>query len=249
MLVFVMALQSPAASKNWERVSTLCERSLRSACAQTTDAFRIILVCTEKPKINFENPNLRIIEENFSTPRDAAGRMADKWNKLRLGCVAARAHAPCHVMLMDADDLVSRRLAAFCADYPESSGWLFRRGYVHEEGSRWLLRQNDFFRICGTSSIVRCKPDELPAHPKENSDRFLILKHGHTVIEDAMRREDRPFADLPFPGAIYEVGTGENDSGFSLKSWAGKKEFFKRLPNLRPITTALRAEFGIRELP
>jgi hypothetical protein len=248
MLVFVMALQSPAVSRDWKRVAAMCERSLLSACRQTEPDFQVILVCNEKPPMTLQSPQLQIIEGDFAAPRTATERMSDKWTKLRQGCVVARAFAPCHIMLMDADDMVSRRLAAFCARQPDNSGWLMRRGYVHEEGSRWLLRRENFHLLCGSSCIVHCTPDELPSHAKENSDRFLVLNQGHTVIEQAFQGLGRPLLDLPFEGAVYEVGTGENDSGFSLKKWPGKKEFLRRLVNLRLLTPGLRAEFGIHNL-
>lgn len=49
MLIFVLPLQSPQASRGWQLVSRLCERTLRSICQQTLDHFRVILVCNERP--------------------------------------------------------------------------------------------------------------------------------------------------------------------------------------------------------
>ena len=249
MLIFLIALQSPAASKNWAHVSRLCERTLRSACQQTNDQFRVVLVCNERPASDFTHPALTVIEEDFPPPRDQSARMADKWLKLKRGLLAVPADGPAHVMIADADDCVHRGLAALVAGEPRSPGWNFETGYMHDAGSRWLYRLRDFDRYCGTSAIVRLEPGDFPRGMETRSDDCFILAHGHGVIGDFLRARGTPLRPLPFIGAIYNAATGENDSRISLRGWGGKKMLLKKLLNSRPLTRSVRREFGLYELP
>lgn len=249
MLIFLIALQSPQASRDWPRVSRLCERTLRSICRQTVDRFRLILVCHGRPAGQFTHPHLTVIEEDFPLPQDKPSRMRDKWLKIKRGLVAARAYGPAHVMITDADDCVHRELAALAAAHPDGAGWNFEIGYLHDAGSRWLYRLENFDRYCGTSAIVRLEAHEFPARMQDSTEDDFILCHGHGVIGDHLRERARPLRPLPFIGAIYNADTGENDSGLRLRGWQGKKMFLKKILTSRPLTRSIRAEFGLHELP
>jgi len=249
MLIFIIALQSPEASKNWHQVSRLCERTLRSVCGQSCSNFRVFLVCNKRPASTFTHPALTIIEEDFPIPcNTTVSRMQDKWLKLKFGLVAARHYAPAHVMLMDADDCVNRGLAALASEWPNTHGWRFDLGYVHDEGSGWLLRRKNFDALCGTFAIVRLQLCDFPNSPTESRDNYFILSNGHTGIGDFLSRRGTPLARLPFIGAIYVTGTGENDGQFALKDWHGKRAMLKKLLGMRPLTRKIRADFGLYDV-
>src|SRR6185436_11316247 len=123
MLIFIVPLQSPHASKDWPHVCRLWERTLRSICAQSCADFRVFLVCNQRPAIAFTHPAVTIIEEDFPLPEaTSASRMLDKWLKVKRGLIAARGFAPAHVMITDADDCVHQYLATLCANSPEAAG-------------------------------------------------------------------------------------------------------------------------------
>src|SRR5689334_11587727 len=163
MLVFIVPLQAPSASSNWPLVSQLACRSIGSLLNQTDDRFSIILVCNQPPIGLPMHPKLTVIQRDFPAPGPGEARMTDKWRKVRVGLVAARELAPCHIMVVDADDCVSRQLATFTAANPDANGWIFSKGYLHDEGSRLIYyHPTSFDSFCGTSNIVRATPDELP---------------------------------------------------------------------------------------
>jgi hypothetical protein len=248
MLVFILALQSPEASKDWVRVSQLCERTLRSVCAQTSH-FRAFLVCNVRPKTDFTHPNLSIIERDFPIPSaTSAARMNDKWDKLKVGLTAARHLAPAHVMLMDADDCVHRDLAAHVNRNPGAIGWLMTKGYIWDEGSRWLYQANYFFKLCGSSAIIRLSEHDFPESDLEPADRFFVLANGHSTIADHMAKYRDPLQSLPFIGSVYVAATGENDSAIRAGGWQGKRHMFRKLITARPITNRIRYEFGLYDL-
>lgn len=249
MLAFILALQSPESSKDWLRVSRMCERTLRSVCAQTSPDFRAFLVCNTRPETDFTHPNLTIIERDFPLPATtSAARMQDKWGKLKVGLIAARHLAPAHVMLMDADDCVHRGLAEYVEKNPDIAGWSIDIGYIHDEGSRWLFRTTNFFQRCGSSAIVRLSQDDFPQSESEPTSKFFILSHGHTVIKEGMARRGTPLQPLPFVGAVYQTNTGENDSGTRMSHWRSKREGLKSALAIRPLTTRIRTDMGLYDL-
>lgn len=249
MLIFILALQSPEASKDWLRISRICERTLRSVCAQTSQNFRVFLVCNTRPKIDFAHPHLTIIERNFPIPAaNSSERMNDKWNKLKVGLVAARHLAPAHVMFVDADDCVHRGLAEHVARHPGAIGWSFDVGYLRDEGSRWLYRKKEFSRVCGSSAIVRLSAEDFPKSESEQAEKYFILANGHGVINDYMSERGSALQSLPFVGAVYVTNTGENHTGIRMSGWQGKRHALKRMWAARPLTSRVRSEMGLYDL-
>ena len=249
MLVFIVPLQSPRASSNWALVSAICERTLRSICAQTIGDFQVFLVCNEAPALGFSHSALNIIEDDFPIPeRNTAARMFDKHEKLKRGMIAARQFAPCHVMLADADDCVHRGLAGWCQKNESHPGWYVADGYIHTAKSSWLYRRRDFDQICGTAAIVRCEETDFPRAMTDSKADFFMIDCGHFEFRNPARTGGRRLEPLPFPGAVYMTATGENDSGISLRQWRGKKMLLKKLLNSRPLTRRLREEFGLYEI-
>jgi hypothetical protein len=248
MLYFIVPLRSRAASKDWDKVSRLCERTLRSLCQQTSSQFRVFLVCRDRPEMNFVHPNLRIIQENFPIPEaNGLPQLVDKARKLRRALIAVRQEGGGFVMGVDADDLVHRALASLVEANPNSDGWFFPYGYSYDEGGQWLERHSDFYLRCGTSNIIRIDPDDLPPDMDSPREKYFFLCNGHHIIVDFLARQGRPLKALPFPGAIYVKDTGENWSGPPLKH-LGVRGHVSRLSRMRPITPRQRAIFGIRPL-
>ena len=249
VLVFLCAVQSRAASKDWARVSALCNRTIASICAQTSPEFKVVLVCNEAPQLTVRSPRLEILTHDFPLPEpNTKSRMADKFEKIGFAAYAVRNLAPAYFMTADADDCVSNRLVHFVETQHEAHGWYLDESYMHEQGSRWVFLRDNFHVFCGTSSIIRCTPEDLPSAAKREESRPSLVYVGHTQIKAHMESIGRPLAQLPFRGAIYEVGTGENDSGLSLRSWPSIRTGIKRLARTRPMTESIRREFGSWEL-
>jgi hypothetical protein len=251
MLVFIVTFRSRNFCQNWRRLSALCERTVRSICNQTSPEFRVVLVCHEPPEMNFRHPALEIISRpDLPIPKNIDEGRRDKWLKVRLGLISQRGHAPVHVMVTDADDCVSNRLAAHVAAHPESPGWYFDSGYVHDENSRSVfLHRRRFDLICGSSAIVRSETADLPIDLERPEDGYPILFAGHTGIHTHMHAMGRPLSRLPFTGTIYVRGTGENINAFTLSEWHSKKVMLRKLFWTRPLTAGLRQEYGLYALP
>ena len=251
MLVFIVPLQAPEASKDWCRVSALAMRCLTSVFNQQTSDFHALLVCNTPPEGCSDHPHLTIVRRDFPLPDSRPeSRMADKWLKVRAGLVAARQFTPCHLMVVDADDCVSPRLAGFAGENPNANGWYFDRGYMHDEGSPLIyLRPHGFDGVCGTSNVVRVELADLPVDEAGGRDDNHILRGGHTKIRSEMKELGRPLSPLPFVGAVYNLATGENHTGFSLAGWRSKKVLLQKLIRYRILTRSVRREFNLVEIP
>lgn len=253
MLCFVLALKSKTVSQDWQRVSQLFETTLQSAYQQTDADFHIIAVCHEIPPLTAAyDQRVELIQVDFPPPSDPTNRqltMQDKWNKIAVGLVRAGALNPDFVMIMDADDLVSRHLAAYVNRHKDENGWIFTRGYQYQYGSRWISVDDQF--NCGTNAIVNGKLIRFPTslHTDEIA-QCVVLTHGHTAIAQRLAELHTPLQPLPFAGAVYVCAHGDNWTDFSdRRSWHGIRYLLGGLRRLRPLTRRIRQDFALEPKP
>jgi hypothetical protein len=253
MLVFVIPLKSRRVARSWDYVSRLFERCLKSVCNQTSAAFKVIVVCHEKPTIDFNHPAVTYAGVDFPVPdsNHHPSLNQDKYRKRARGFVLARKFTPSHVMQVDADDCVSNRLAEFVERNPQAHGWFFDSGYFYRDGARRIyLKKHGFHHWCGTSHLIRHDLLKLP----ENED-----------IEDSdlpslsPSRVRKSLLPLPFPGAVYvdtkhgEGNRSRRDRFSDLKQnprvfLSRAKKQFVQLFMLEPLTETVAAEFGLYPL-
>lgn len=217
MLVFVIPLKSPQVSNNWQRVSQLFERCVKSACHQTSENFRVVAVCHEKPIMEFEHPHFSCLEVDFPLPKEKnriARGLTDKGRKIVAGLTYARQFNPTHAMSVDADDCVSKYLAEFVGKYPQENGWFLHRGYKYQEGSQFIyLKRRNFYRMAGTANIIRYDLLDLPEVPEYNRGYGYYKFHvDHQKVKDFMWQKGAPIKPLPFAASVYTLGA-ENMSG------------------------------------
>ena len=269
MLVFIVPLKSARISRSWSLSNRLFERCLRSICAQTSANFRVVVVCNEKPDIRFSHPSVHYIEVDFPPPfpephekhtggyeygfsRDIARKNADKARKIHTGLDYAASYHPTHSMVVDADDCVSSRLAAFVEKNPQCDGWFFKRGYMYPEGGRFLYYNvRNFYQICGSSVIIAFGLSQaLFSNPEFYEHTFDEPPPGTAL------------APLPFPGAVYSMENGDNIymssetrqhmQGTTLRRVFSFEIFalLRKLTKYRPaiLTASVRREFGVYDI-
>jgi hypothetical protein len=252
MLVFVIPLKSPKASKSWEHVSRLFERCIKSVCRQTSPDFKVLVVCNEKPNIEFTHPNIRYIEVDFPLPEpNFKARAGDKIRKISTGLIYARELEPSHTMVVDADDCVSKHVAEFVNQNPHSNGWFLNKGYLHRDGSNFVfLKRTDFYKWCGTCSIIKYNLHNLPEKVDPDWPDLKNLHCPHPLVVDSMAQQRNPIQPLPFIGAIYVVCHGENDANFenTIKPKKLLARIKKYLLNYRWLSRSICEEFGLDKI-
>jgi hypothetical protein len=231
MLVFVIPLKSPEVSKSWERVSKLLERTLKSVCHQTSSEFRVIVVCHQKPEIEFTHPYLTYIEVDFPLPKHKnriVRGLTDKGRKVLKGLMYGSKFNPSHAMLVDSDDCVSKRLAEFVKKNSEANGWYLNKGYKYLEGDKFIyIKRNKFYTLSGTANIVKYQLLDLPQEPEYNHGYgYYKFYLDHQKVKDTLLKKGFPLKPLPFAGSIYILATGDNMSGNEdnlLFNWFNRK--------------------------
>lgn len=161
-----------------------------------------------------------------------------------------------HVMFVDFDDLVSRRLARLVAAHPEAPGWYFDWGYIFSGRGRLCYLKRRFNHTCGTSHVLRrdlIGPFETPAG---EPDMAMIKRHlgSHLFVQKDLVAAGAPLAPLPFPGAFYRIGNPQSTSGTGglVRALTPPPAFLRhpwgmtrRAMNYRLIDARLREEFTL----
>jgi hypothetical protein len=276
MLVFIIPVKSKQVSKNWKQVSQLFENCVRSCCGQTSNDFRVIVVCHEKPDIDFHHPLITYVQVDFPRPSespltgdiiaDKSSKELDKLLKLQAGLEKAKTFASnsTHAMFLDADDLVSNQLAGFVEQHPDSNGWFFVDGYEYFYGSKRIFKRRDFHNRCGSSFILKFDLLCDLFIGKILSDFSLaeLEAFAHIEFENLFIKRGTPLEPLPFEGAIYVIDNGENiynNSGLYLKQLLISRNFwliFKRIVAFshkflvsKAITKEMQKEFSLPDIP
>ncbi len=262
MLVFVIPLKSKLVSRSWPTVSDLFRRTLESICQQTSTNFKVIVACHEKPSVGFEHDSVEYIIVDHSPPlligdpaEDRRRKETDHAKKLWLGFVYAKSLSPSHVMAVDADDCISRRLAAHVDKNIHSNGWYIDQGFEYPNKGNVIYPKSKFYTKCGTSNIIRY---DLLSPLLETSVDKVSIKNDLMYMRHKLQRgyfaeTGSPISPLPFPGAIYITEHGDNNflEYFSNKQktlsdygrlYGGKLR--KRLM-AKPVTKEIRDEFGL----
>jgi hypothetical protein len=218
MLVFIIPVKSKEITNSWEILSKLVERCVKSACNQTSPNFRVVVVCNERPNIEFQHPHVYYVEVDFPVPiyketeqerlkgyeyafhsKEITMKNADKSRKLLTGIGFSQQFQPSHIMVVDSDDCVSKHLAEYVDKHQDGDGWVLRKGYIYRENNKILyMNTKTFNQTCGTSVIIKYALHKLVF---ENPDWYNC---SFNVLPGAN------IQPLPFVGAVYTIENGEN---------------------------------------
>lgn len=258
MLAFVTSLRARALAADWDHHVRLLERTLASFLAQTDPEIRVVVVCHDLPHVSQAgDPRVHFQRTDLPLPaRDHADMVRDKVLKISIGAQWAIDHGCRFLMYADADDLVSRRLAATTRQHPDANGWYFPDGFSHRYGQPWLTRSQRHDQLCGTCAIVRT---DLLRFERSADYRGgwvnSLAAAGHQDYRAMLDREGHALAPLPFPGSVY---LQHADSLATLASPAAVDEGslvrhslravrcrLRQWSRRRPLTPALAREFTI----
>jgi glycosyltransferase involved in cell wall biosynthesis len=262
MVTFIIPVKSEKVSGSWSQFSKLFERTLKSVTNQTSQNFRVIVVCHEKPETTFTHPGVKYIYVDFPVPalktapkeKHDGLKEEDKSKKILAGVAYAEKYDTDFYMVVDADDCISNRIVAHIENNKSSNqvGWYINKGYFYREGDKIIsLNRNNFNTLCGTCIIVR---------PKYIKDIFQEVPHLLYVHQTETFNDGAELAQLPFPGAVYSMANGENHymSGNQMRQLNSRRLFsletlkgiFRKLKRYRikKLNNKIMDEFGIYRL-
>ena len=235
MLVFIIPLKSKRVSKDWGKVNKLIERCVSSIINQTTEAFKTVIVCHEKPETAIQHPSIHYVQVDFPPPElgtnNAISQMdRDKNRKMWIGIEYAKQFNPLYIMFVDVDDCVSCHLAEFVNQHPSENGWFFDSGYFYIDGSQRIYRKNKkFYLMSGTSHIVKY------SLMQDESIHLIYIDSGeplHQIVVDLFFKRGEPLKALPFPGAVYIVSNGENINADKTSDRSGRESIKTQIKDL-----------------
>lgn len=263
MLTFIIPVRHHKTAANWRAVTARMAVTLRSLRAQEHRDWNAVIIANDGAELPHDLAGCDVVRVDFAPNRlDHAGPQEALWQAIRrdkgrrmlAGLLHARAMGMLrgHVMTVDYDDVVSRRLAGFVAAHPDAAGWYVNAGYMFS-GTRLLISYpKAFFELCGTSHIIRADLLHLPASAVDASEAYVCRMLGsHKFIKRDLEMQGTPLAALPFPGAVYRMGHSDAASKTSgMVRYSLRKESMRRpvslaraLAKLRYIGPGLAREF------
>lgn len=238
MIAFIVPFRSKTSSKNWDFHSSLLNRTLQSISNQTNSNFQIVVVYTDFPKNKFESkfvtwlhfpfPFLKVKDitdyeshaKQYFLKEQYAEFSMDQGRKSIFGAEYARKSGYRYIMSVDADDLVSNKIAQFVEDNQENSdaGWYVNKGYVYVENKNLLFRYpRNMNEFCGSSYIVRHDLISIPSFDSRNMLDYSFFS-GHAWLLNRLRDYNNAVLQpLPFYGIIYILNS---------VSWMNSQESF-----------------------
>lgn len=243
---------SSQVANSWELVSKLFERCIQSVCNQTSPNFRVIVVCNEKPIIEFVHPLVSYVEVDFlPSSSDVISKTLDRGHRVIKGLIVAQQFEPTHIMFVDADDCISKYIVEFVETNRQHDGWFIKVGYVYKDGSNFIYLDRRKFNLkCGTCNIIKADLYELNSSLLDDQNFILNFYGRHMYITEYLNNKGATIKPLPFRGAIYTVENGENYYCTRFNRYV-PKAIIPRLRSLRNyqfVTQSIRNEFGLYKI-
>lgn len=248
MIYFGIPLRSKETSKNWDMVSMLFNRTLNSVYNQTNSEFKIIVACHDIPVLNREyDERVEFIKVTSPMPKNKEEMMIDKGHKIHTIAMRIREYGGGYTMMVDADDLISNRIADYVIKNDSENGFISQNGYYYHIGNNYIKKGHKFPN--GSSTIVKYDINDLPNvyydnMTTNNNENPHIIRKRHGDIPRICKELGRKLAPLPFIASIYVRDTGDNHSliGKSESKFRVLEQII--MPKIR-INDKIRKEFSI----
>lgn len=267
MIGFVVPITPKNHSKDWRLANLMLERTVRSICNQTSRNFRLIIVYNDKPEIEFTDDNIQYIHYSFpeiTVPQisdfdfmsqwfapEYAERMMDKSRKITLGCKVAKELGCTYLMAVDSDDMISNKIAEYVNQNLNTkiAGWRISKGYLYNEGSRFIIKNDRIWAMNGSTHIIR---EDLIEIPNFESDfklfsYNLFQQHPYTFQRITDFRNEK-LSDFPFFGTVYLIHNFNYSQIDKILSANKMKQFVKLLLRGKFLSQKIKEEFGIYQI-
>jgi len=264
MIGFVVPITPKKYSKDWHLANLMLERTVKSICSQTSRSFRLIIVYNDKPEIEFIDDNIYYIP--YSCPEitilqiedfdymsqwftvEFAERMMDKSRKITLGCKVAKELGCNYLMAIDSDDMISNKIAQFLKknENPKVPGWRISNGYLYNEGSHLVLKNNRIWAMNGSTHIIRADLVPIPDFATDFKllSYNLFQQHAYTY-QRLIDFNTEKLSELPFRGTVYLIHNNNYSQVHKILSANRVKQFLKLLWCGAFLTKKIKKEFGI----
>lgn len=263
-LAFIVPVRHQENAVDWGQLKSRLAQTIASISAQTGTDWRAVIVANHGADLpplpdKFYVEYVDFPPNRFHGKGDAdrntfldAFRM-DKGRRVLKGMLRLRDSS--YFMVVDDDDFVSSKICEFVdanKNTGKGSGWFVGRGYVWTEGGKWLLKEDDFNHVCGSSLIIHSAVYQLPDKFEDaHLDLIMNLLGSHHGVQERLAAAGVPLKLLPFRGAVYRVGSSGSHSGtpglaeklFRLAIRGRIKTLVSSLVRVRRLDRSRRNEF------
>ncbi len=269
-IAFVIPIKPKAVSKDWNKDNQLLERTLKSILNQSNQNYNVFVVYTDFPDIKINDPfekitflkytinridldqmkNIQIARKYFS-PDNYIQNLLDKTQRFFTAIKIAKEEHFNYIIPIDSDDLVSSKVVSYINQQCENNqkaGWYFDKGYLYEDGKRFLLRQKKINCITAGSFAIRI--DLCPA-PNESDPDFKIQDffESHTYLRTRIKNEfNEDIEPIPFPALIYIVHKHNTSDFLSVLNKNHIKKTLKVLLRGRIISKQIKKDFSLYKI-
>lgn len=264
-LGFVIPFKPKFTTKSWETDNELLCETINSITNQTYPDIKVYIVFSDEPLkfvsdkrvkfLKFGYPYLKFKDipnnENeliFHKDKMLLEKRLDKSKKIMWGCKMAKEDGCDYIMAIDADDLISNKIAEYVNlnhDKKKVPGWFISKGIVLKYKSRIGIG-NDYMNLFnGSTHIIRQDLIKIPDFETAYYlDYSLFTSHGWTVsrMEDVFKQK---LKEIKFYAVIYVVHSNNTSSILKLHTYFSVRNFVKRIVRFKYIGTGVKKEFSI----
>ncbi len=262
LLTFIIPVRHQDNAKDWDALTSKLRETMASIAAQSHPDWRAIVVANEGAslpnlpdkfsvtRVTFPPNDLHELGQGAKETFLDAFR-ADKGRRVLAGMLDAKDSK--YTMISDDDDLVSNRIVEYVAQNEGANGWIVTRGWLWDDGGKYLFDYEDFHRKCGTCLIIRRDLYRIPDRFEDADLEWVKDSFGsHHRIGAKLASQDQGLNPLPFRGAVYRVASAGSHSGsgsiwhhplFNRKGLKHPYSAFRNMLRLRRIMRRHRQEF------
>lgn len=258
-ITFIIPVRHPDNIRDKDKFEKNLKAALASILAQDDPGWRAVIVANEGMALPDIPGRISVCRADFPVNPlhdPPQGRKDnEEWyaaverNKGRRILAGMLAMPPSdYYMVVDDDDLISRRIAGFVARHKGANGFYAENGYIWKDERCWLYRHPALWQVCGSTLIVRSDLYGLPPRMEDADDHFVRKVLGcHKFIVDHLREKGAPLAPLPFPGAIYRINHANSHSSprgiISYHLRNKPMDLVLKMARLRRLSRRVRREF------
>ncbi|PKG98815.1 hypothetical protein [Paraglaciecola sp. MB-3u-78] len=176
MLAFITSIRHPHNTNSYKKAVALYEIAARSICSQSNANFILVVVCNEKPVIEFHDerihyhivdfpvpPSLDEYLKTFSIsdqdvschPKKYFPNRGDKGTKILSGLLYAKQFNPKYVYIVDADDWVNINIVQYLEEQADYPIWHVNEAYIVNFKQKTFMTRYGISRHCGSTFIYQ----------------------------------------------------------------------------------------------
>lgn len=211
VVVFGTPLRAKSTPQNWDVIQGNLDHTIEAVFAQTTSHYHMVICGHDQPKLP-DSKKISWLQADFPLPTDAAAGSADKARKHLRNIEFCFKKFPdgFYYMMLDADDLVSPRLASYILEDDNRAGYYVDKGYAFDAETGAFApmdpsNKRPFYKSCGSCAAIWFAAD---AH--DHYRDFFALMRVHGEIPAAFEKAEIPLTAIPFHAVIYILNHGAN---------------------------------------